>query len=182
MTNGKRFAVGLLAAIAASTAGVYLGMSTREAPVAAAALPREAITSFLATRMNDADGKEQAFAQWRGKTLVINFWATWCSPCQEEMPEFSRLHEKYAANGVQFVGIALDTSDNVSNFSKQHPVAYPLLVAGAEGADVMGRLGNSRLALPYTIVVDRRGEVQAARLGRVPERELDALLQKLIVR
>lgn len=182
MRNSKRLVVGLVAAMLALAAGVYIGMETRQERTPGTSISAEAITRLFATRLNDADGKPQALSKWRGKTLVINFWATWCPPCREEMPSFSRLQTKYAANGVQFVGIALDTSDNVVTFSKQFPVSYPLLIADSEGTDLTRQLGNAQMALPYTVVLGAGGEVRLARLGRVSEQELDLLLQKASLR
>ena len=179
MRSSKRLAIGLSAALIALAAGFYSGMGVRETRLAEPAISAEAVARLFATRLNDASGQAQAFAQWQGKTLVINFWATWCPPCREEMPSFSSLHTKHASNGVQFVGIALDTAENVGAFSKAHPVSYPLLVADAEGSELTRQLGNSRLALPYTLVLGGAGDVQLARLGRVSEKELDALLQKM---
>jgi thiol-disulfide isomerase/thioredoxin len=175
MRRSKLLLIGLVAAMLALVAGAYLGFATR-APEAS--LPDGALARLFATRLVDSDGKEQAIAQWQGKTLVINFWASWCPPCREEMPAFSRLQQKYAANGVQFVGIALDTADNVANFSKQHPVSYPLLIADSKGSELTRQLGNSRLALPYTVVLGPAGEARLVRLGRVSEQELDALMPK----
>jgi peroxiredoxin len=94
------------------------------------------------------------------------------------MPSFSRLQTAYAANGVQFVGIALDTSENVAAFSKQFPVSYPLLMADSEGMELTKQLGNTQMALPYTVVLGAGGEVHLTRLGRLPEQELDVLLRK----
>lgn len=179
MRRSKLLFIGLVAAIAALVAGAYVGLAQR--PSVAAALPDGAIAHLFAIRLNDSNGKSQAIAQWQGKTLVVNFWASWCPPCREEMPGFSRLQTKYAANGVQFVGIALDTADNVVSFSQQQPVNYPLLVGDEEGTQLTRQLGNSRLALPYTVVLGAAGEVKLARLGRVSEQELDALLSTLSV-
>jgi thiol-disulfide isomerase/thioredoxin len=179
MRNSTLFAACLVAALIALAAGVYIGTETRTTHPSEPSIPAEAIARLLATRLNDASGQPQALAQWQGKTLVINFWATWCPPCREEMPSFSQLQSKHASNSVQFVGIALDTADNVRSFSKQHPVSYPLLVADTEGSELTRQLGNSTLALPYTVVLGNNGTVQLVRLGRVTEKELDTLLQKI---
>jgi len=182
MRNRKLLVVGLVGAMIALAAGVYIGMGARIERNPDPSISSEAIVRLFATRLNDSDGKQQTFKQWQGKTLVVNFWATWCPPCREEMPSFSRLQTKYASNGVQFVGIALDTAENVISFSKRYPTSYPLLIADSEGADLTRQLGNSRLALPYTVVLASNGEVRLARLGRVSEQELDILLQKAILR
>ncbi|MBK7355065.1 redoxin family protein [Propionivibrio sp.] len=184
MRNSKFFVIGLLAMIIALVSGIYIGIEarggheTREAENTENTPADAAIANFFNELLNDADGHPFDLAQLRGKILVLNFWATWCTPCREEMPEFSRLQTKYAANGVQFVGIALDSADNVSSFVKQYPVTYPLLIAGTRGAEITRQLGNARLALPYSIVFSAKTEVLMTRLGRISEPELDALLQK----
>lgn len=182
MRRSKTFLLGAIIAALSLFAGIYAGQRAANPP----SQPKEAlavagIEKFFAITMLDSDGKPQAFAQWRGKTLVINFWAAWCPPCREEMPAFSRLQAKYAANGVQFVGIALDSTDAVSAFAAQHPVTYPLLIGGAEGTDLSRQLGNKRLALPYTLIFNPSGESRFARLGGISEQELDAFLSESIV-
>ncbi|MBL8414652.1 MAG: TlpA family protein disulfide reductase [Propionivibrio sp.] len=182
MRNSKLLVVGLVGAMIALTAGVYIGMGARIERTPEPSVSSEAIARLFTTHLNDSEGKQQTLKQWQGNTLVINFWATWCPPCREEMPSFSRLQTKFAANGVQFVGIALDTAENVINFSKQYPSVYPLLIADSEGVELTRLLGNSRLALPYTVVLAANNEVRLARLGRVSEQELDILLQKVTAR
>ena len=108
----------IVAALLALAAGIHIGTRTQETKKPEAALSAEAISRFFATRLNDERGQAQRIDQWRGKILVVNFWAAWCQPCREEMPAFNRLQAKYAANGVQFVGIALDSAANVAQFRK----------------------------------------------------------------
>lgn len=176
--NGTRL-IGLVLVIAALSAGVYFGQQDpRPPPQGSPALTKENIDALFASTLRDASGKAQALAQWRGKTLVVNFWASWCPPCREEMPGFSRLQAKHAANGVQFVGIALDSEENVKAFTSQFPVAYPLLLGGETGTDLARRLGNARLVLPYTVLLGPAGETRWIRAGGLAERELDALLQQ----
>jgi thiol-disulfide isomerase/thioredoxin len=181
MKRSKVLLIGVTVAMIALVAGIYVAAG-RAAPAPATALADGALARLFATRLPDTGGKAQAIAQWQGKTLVINFWASWCPPCRDEMPAFSRLQTKHAANGVQFVGIAIDTRDNVVDFARNHPVSYPLLIADSEGIELARQLGNSRLALPYTIVIAPTGEVRLTRLGRVSEQELDALLPELPAR
>lgn len=182
MRNSKLLVIGLVGAMIALAAGVYIGLGARIDKMPEPSISSEAIARLFAIHLNDSEGNKQAFKQWQGKTLVVNFWATWCPPCREEMPSFSRLQTKYAANGVQFVGIALDTAENVINFSKQYPTTYPLLIADSEGTELTRQLGNSRLALPYTVVIAANNEIRLARLGRVSEQELDFLLQNALLR
>ena len=104
--------------------------------------PRQAIDRLFATPLDDERGERQTLAQWRGKILVVNFWATWCPPCREEMPYFSRLHTDYAAQGVQFVGIAVDSAAAVQAFAAREQISYPLLVGGQGSVELSAELGN----------------------------------------
>lgn len=151
----------------------------RTPPFETAAIGTQA-SALLQLSLPDADGRIQALEQWRGKILVVNYWATWCPPCREEMPGFSRLQDKLGGKGVQFVGISIDTAAKVSEFQKQTPVNYPLLIGDAGAIDVSVALGNSQQALPFTAVIDRQGKVSSIKLGRFPEADLDRLLTKLI--
>lgn len=167
----------LLFGVAAATSAL-LGVAYHfgNAPPSTSEWSAGGVAQLFAARFDDSSGKAQPIAQWRGRTLVVNFWASWCPPCREEMPVFSRLQAKYAANGVQFVGIALDTADNVNKYSQQQTVGYPLLIGGASGGELAQQLGDTSVALPYTVVLGAAGEIKLARLGRVGEEELDALL------
>lgn len=157
---------------------VYLLLDKTNAPQQANAIPPQSTEPLFQTHLLDANGKPQPPTNWRGKTLVVNFWASWCQPCREEMPAFSRLQQKYAGNNVQFIGIAVDNARNVADFSKATPVNYPLLIAETEGSELMRQLGNTKLGLPYTIVINRHGKATFAHLGRLSEKQLDDLLAK----
>jgi peroxiredoxin len=128
----------------------------------------------------DSTGHAQALEQWRGKILVVNYWATWCPPCREEMPGFARLQAKFATKGVQFVGISIDTAVKVAEFQKETPVNYPLLIGDTGAIDSSVALGNSRQALPFTAVIDRQGRVAAVKLGRFTEADLEPELVGLV--
>lgn len=164
-------------ALAFVSGGFWFGLKLREST------PDElAAQQLLATTLPNPAGDGQALAQWRGKILVVNFWATWCAPCREEMPAFSRLQSKHAANGVQFVGIAFDSHDAVAEFSRQIPVSYPLLIGGGDTRELMKTLGNGPAGLPFTIILDRTGKPLHAKLGRYEEADLDARLQGILQR
>ncbi len=135
---------------------------------------------FLAITLPDASGQMQAVQQWQGKVLVLNYWATWCPPCRQEMPMFSTLHERYAAQGVQFVGLSIDTADKVTEFQKTNPVAYPLLIAPMNALEPTAALGNETQGLPFTVVLDRNGHIAATKLGRFSESDLERLIKQLI--
>lgn len=128
----------------------------------------------------DAQGRQQAVAQWRGKVLVVNFWATWCAPCREEMPRFVAAQARDGARGVQFVGIAVDDPAKVRAFAREVNLNYPALIGGYGAIELSKTLGNDLAALPFTVVVDRRGRVVDTQLGLLEQGKLDALLAKLL--
>ena len=132
--------------------------------------------------LSDLGGHSQNLGQWRGKLLIVNYWATWCHPCREEMPGFSRLHDKYRDKGVQFVGIGIDNVVKIKEFQKTSPVSYPLLVGDIGTMEQSARLGNTKQALPFTAVFDREGNLALTRLGRFQEADLERYLLELISR
>ena len=143
------------------------------------AVTTEALARLFASRLDDVHGKSHPFSRWQGKTLVVNFWATWCPPCRDEMPAFSRLQDRHLPQGVQFVGIALDTEDSIRTFAETYPVSYPLLIGGAAGVELARQLGNTQLSLPYTLVISPQRELLLRRLGPLSESELERILQQV---
>ena len=135
--------------------------------------------AVLATVLPDLDGKETPLAQWRGKVLLVNFWATWCAPCREEMPPFAAIQSRDGAKGVQFVGIAVDQVDKVREYVKEIKLNYPVLIGGLGAIELSKTLGNELSALPFTIVLDRAGNVAHTQRGQLKARELDSLLDSL---
>lgn len=163
----------VLALLAALTAA-YLASRERQVPAQQAAAK-----ALLALSLDDVAGKPQALSQWQGKILVVNFWATWCPPCLHEIPGFSRLNRKFGANGVQFVGIGIDSADKIRDFANFAPVSYPLLIGMTETLALARALGNRTDGLPYTVVLARDGSLQQTRLGAWREEELEKLLADL---
>ncbi len=127
---------------------------------------------------HDLDGRRHTLDQWRGTAMVLNFWATWCGPCREEMPILSDLAERYRGR-VQFVGIAADNAEKVRAFARAVPVSYPLLAGGEEVIQLSRPLGNLPLAVPFTIILDRAGRPTAAGLGRISRAALVEVLDQL---
>jgi len=168
-------AVAIVLALAAFAAGLLF---SRPASAPATPLPPQAaVDRLLAAPLMDTAGREASLARWRGQPLVINFWATWCPPCLKEMPAFSRLQERHRQ--VQFIGIAVDTPENVRDFAARNPASYPLLVAGQETIPLMAELGNGRGGLPFTLGIDAGGQVRQVRLGALSEAETERLIAAL---
>ena len=136
--------------------------------------------AVLATQLPDLDGTEQAVSQWLGKVIVVNFWATWCTPCREEIPEFIEAQKKYGDQGLLFVGIAIDQLDRVQMFSKEFGINYPVLVGSINTWSLLEAAGNRMSALPYTVVIDRSGNLVENYLGRVDMKKLEKLVIPLL--
>lgn len=132
---------------------------------------------LLRLTLPDADGQPVRFAQWSGKPLVVNFWATWCPPCREEMPLLDRAAGEHP--DVQFVGISVDRADAVRAYTQAHHPRYPLPVTGLDLAPLAGELGNSAMALPFSVFIDAAGKVRHTKLGALKETELQAFLTEL---
>ena len=168
----------LAVAISAAALGFFFGQPRIDNPPPAN-LPADAANKLLNLAVSTPQGAAANLNQWVGKVQVVNFWATWCPPCREEMPAFSRVHEKLADKGVQFVGIGIDTPDNIINFQKTTPVSYPLLLGSYDALKLTVELGNKSSALPFTVILDRQGKIAHTHTGRLSESELEQLLLPL---
>ena len=133
----------------------------------------------MVASLTDLNGRTQALSQWHGKTLVVNYWATWCSPCREEVPALKRIHRKYVNNGVEVVGIALDNVAKVTEFAAEMGIDYSLMIGGIETLTASKELGNRAGVLPFTVVLDRTGKVAYTHAGALTEAVLDAVLMPL---
>jgi len=125
----------------------------------------------------DLEGTQQPLNQWRGKKWVVNFWATWCTPCREEMPMLGQLARAHEGQ-VQFIGIGIDTPEAMKKFIQETPVPYPLLTGGNEAIELSAALGNSAMALPFTVVLDEHGKLIGQHMGKVTEAQIEAMLSK----
>ena len=166
-------AVSVLAAAAGYSVSLWLN---RPDP---GAVNPAAVRALLATPLPDLTGRKQALESWRGKVVVVNFWATWCAPCREEIPEFVRMQERYGSRGLQFVGVAIDVPDKVSAFARELGINYPLLVAGLDTLALMREAGNRAGVLPFTLVLDRQGNVVSRHPGGLDEAKLGPVVQPL---
>jgi len=171
--GGRLIAVVALIAMVALAIGIYAGRALHPEPT----LSTDAL---FALALPDAAGQEQKLAQWRGKVLVVNFWATWCAPCREEMPQFIKKQAELGSRGVQFVGIAADDAGKVRTYVDEIGLNYPALIGGFAAIDLSRTLGNHVMALPFTIIVDRHGNVVHTQLGPLAPAKLRAVLDKAL--
>jgi thiol-disulfide isomerase/thioredoxin len=163
------------AGVIALGAGAYIARATLDP----SSMSKPA-TALLGVALPDMEGREQRIDQWRGKVLVVNFWATWCAPCREEMREFIRTQAANGPKGLQFVGIAVDQVDKVQQFAKEIGLNYPALIGGYGALELSKSLGNDLMALPFTVVVGRDGTVAHTQLGPIKQAKLDSIVAKLL--
>jgi len=124
------------------------------------------------SQFEQPDGNPLALETCRGRPLVINFWATWCPPCVEEMPLLDRFFRQNSSKGWQIVGIAIDQPSAVRRFLAAQPVHYPIALGGLNGNHLGRQLGNETGSLPYTLVLDARGHVMQQKLGRLDAQDI----------
>lgn len=177
--NKKNLAAYAAVAVAFAAMGAWVGVNKQApAPVTTTIAPtpdgrpHTAADALFAMTLEDAAGKPQPLAQWKGQLLVVNFWAPWCAPCVDEMPELSGLATLQPR--VKVIGIGIDSARNIAAFAAKYKISYPLYTAGMAGTDLGRQLGNEAGGLPYTVVIGADGQVKKTYLGRLKFDQLKA--------
>ncbi|MDD5323290.1 MAG: TlpA disulfide reductase family protein [Methylococcales bacterium] len=146
--TGLIFIVALLALVGGMMAKEFLSTTEQISP-----------TPLPDFNLPDVAGNLHSISEWQGKILIINFWATWCPPCLKEIPEFIALQQQFIGKGVQFIGIAIDDQNAVEDYLVSTKINYPILIGGVNGIALAHQLGNSVDAVPFTLIVDRQGQI-----------------------
>ena len=141
-----------------------------QAPVAQLA---ETVPQF---QLADREGRLRSLADWGGRSLVINFWATWCAPCRREIPLLAKLQREHGAEGFQVIGIAVDFRDKVIAYADEMNIDYPILIGEQEALDAAAAFGIDVIGFPFTIFTDRQGRIVAAHMGELTEAEAGLIL------
>lgn len=180
--KGSRWLLVIVVGLAAAFAGIGVRRwsNTTDLDSTLVESAGNATQELLQAPLVTVQGDSLKLSAWKGKVLVVNFWATWCPPCREEMPEFSLAQDRYGPNGVQFVGIAIDNVSNVVEFRSKSLITYPLLIAPADMTNTMARLGNQAQALPFTVIINRDGKLVSSHLGRLSKDDLATKLAALL--
>lgn len=138
-----------------------------------------AVGALMQLSMKEANGKQRKMSEWKDKVLLLNFWAPWCPPCVDEMPELVTLQNDYANKNLQIVGIGIDSPDNIRQFSEKHKITYPLLLGGLEGTELSRQFGNESGGLPFTVLIAPDGTVRQTYIGRLNLEKVRADLASL---
>ena len=179
--------VGGLAAMAVSGWAAWRS-SSRSAPAANRAVVSSAEPARLSAnplalygaRLPGLDGQEVSLSALKGQPVVVNFWATWCAPCVQEMPHLDSIAKELPE--VKFVGIGIDTAQNIAQFVAKLPVSYRLLIAGHAGIAMVRELGNSAGGLPFTLLFDANGSIFDSILGQVEPADLRQRIDRLVTK
>ena len=136
--------------------------------------------AFFAQSFDTPDGAPLALEAFRGKPLLLNFWATWCPPCIAELPMLSAFYQEHQARGWQVLGLAVDQPSAVRSFLARSPVAFPVGMAGLGGTELSRSLGNLVGGLPFSVVFSASGQVAHRKMGQVKQQDLSDWVEKTV--
>ena len=151
---------------------LFCGLTAGSALAAGEEMPSSA--PLFAATLNDLDDKPVALERYRGKPLIVNFWARWCGPCRVEIPELIAIRKAHKGK-LEVLGIGIeDKAEPAKEFAKAYEMDYPVFVAKEKGIPLMQALANTKVALPFTLVIDRNGQVVQKKLGVMKKADLEA--------
>ncbi len=163
--------------IIAALIALGLGIAARHFFPAAEKTAPSSLPEF---NLPDLSGHQHNISEWRGKVLAINFWATWCPPCLKEIPDFIALQKQYGDQGLQFIGIALEDKESVAKFLAATQINYPILLGGDGGIALAQQLGDNVDAVPYTLIIDRQGQIVDRHPGEVSKEQITKIITPLL--
>lgn len=181
----KRKLIYLSIVLVALTMGIAAGIYLKRPQVEQADIgdsPRlEKITRLIDFTLPDLQGRPRQISEWKGKWILLNFWATWCPPCREEIPLLVETQERYGSKGLQIIGIAIDEPNDVRDFVDTYFINYPNLIGDDLVMQLMAQYGNRIGTLPFSVVVDPKGHIKSRKMGAYTKETLEkALIQPLL--
>lgn len=135
---------------------------------------------IFAATFEDVNGKPVALADFKGRPLVLNFWATWCPPCRKEIPDLVEIQSQYGERGVAIVGVAVEEKTRIPEFVRDNKINYLILLGREQGIELLQALGNRSAGLPYTVVLDRQGDIVFIKRGALTRERLEQVLLPLL--
>jgi thiol-disulfide isomerase/thioredoxin len=172
---GYALYTGVIAPPARSGADVGAGtavIQTASAEEAAAVVPTELPDFTLA----DRDGAKRSIRSWEGKSMVVNFWATWCGPCRKEIPMLKEMQKANAGAGFQVVGVAVDEREDVLKYAKEINIDYPILIGTDDGMAAVTQFGMGSIGFPFTVFTDNKHRIVTTFLGELSRADMTAIL------
>jgi len=170
----------LYAGVAAAAAAAGLGGAWWKERGSGSTGGEQLDAAFWGQSFERPEGGDLVLSSLRGKPLLLNFWATWCPPCVEEMPMIDAFFREHGANGWQVVGLAIDQPSAVRKFLQRTPVTYPTGLAGLQGTELVKNLGNTGGGLPFTLVLNSNGSVAARKMGKLETTDLNTWRRELV--
>jgi thiol-disulfide isomerase/thioredoxin len=171
----------LVALVALAAGAGYYSYQQRYAPItpppSAPPMPAAKLVATVPDfSLADRDGKMRKLADWQGKALIVNFWATWCAPCRKEIPLLQKLQRDHGSEGFQVVGIAVDFRDKVLAYADEMKIEYPLLIGEQDGLNAASAFGIDAVGFPFTVFTDTQGRIVAAHMGELTQPQADLIL------
>jgi thiol-disulfide isomerase/thioredoxin len=173
--NRRAWMVGGLS-VAAGIAGALVAWQKFEPH----AVMDEAVLNFWMQSFERPEGGTLLMQEFQGKPLLINFWATWCPPCIEELPLIDAFYNRNKSKSLQVIGLAVDQPSMVRRYLTQKPLSFPVGLAGFNGTELGRTLGNAQSVLPFSVIFDAKGRLLAQKAGKLEQSDLDAWLKKVI--
>ncbi len=158
----------LFVAITALVSGIAVQIMNKSPEIQTIALEEISLPNL--------EGKMQNLSKWQGKTLIINFWATWCPPCLKEIPDFMALQAEFKDKNIQFIGIALEDLQTVADYNAKVPINYPILIGEFTGTQLARSWGNTRNTVPFTVVINPRGEIIHRQMGEFSKQHILSII------
>lgn len=181
MSNRSKHLSIILVALVAGAAGLWFATKQSgapiDAPVTASAAAPELRPQFT---LNDIAGKARSSDEFAGKAVIFNFWATWCAPCRREIPLLNALQAEYGPRGLQVLGIAVDTKENVTAYQQELKLEYPSLQGELEAMEVGRKFGLDLYGLPVSVFTDKQGRILGVHTGELTREDAEAYLAKML--
>jgi thiol-disulfide isomerase/thioredoxin len=166
-------------AATADTKAASPGQTSESSSHESDAPPRPTIPETLpAVTMPDRDGVSRKLTEWKGRPLIVNFWATWCGPCRDEIPLLKTLRNERASDQLEVIGIAIDARDDVLKYARDIGIDYPILIGEKEGYAAAEAFGVS-LVLPFSVFADRKGRIITLKVGELHANEAAFILDRI---
>ncbi|MEY4863048.1 MAG: hypothetical protein RLZ51_1143 [Pseudomonadota bacterium] len=154
--------------------------AAKTGPAAQGTPTGESAPPWMDAPWQDAQGQAIDLSGWRNRVVLLNFWATWCPPCVEEMPELSELHSRHVDKGFGVFGIGIDSASKIAEFQTKTPVSYPLAVGGLGATELARAFGNQGGMLPFSVLIDRQGRITQRLHGRIKLPVMDQAVRELL--